>query len=62
VQNRQYYQWGLDRVRGELDRILGRAFEEVWQLAQARKLPLRTAAYMVGVGRVARATALGGPG
>ncbi|MFM7184676.1 MAG: Glu/Leu/Phe/Val family dehydrogenase [Planctomycetota bacterium] len=62
VQNRQYYQWGLDRVRGELDRILGRAFEEVWQLAQSRKLPLRTAAYMVGVGRVARATALGGPG
>lgn len=62
VQNRQYYQWGLDRVRGELDRILGRAFEEVWQLAQSRKVPLRTAAYMVGVGRVARATALGGPG
>jgi len=62
VQNRQHYQWGLDRVRGELDRILGRAFEEVWQLAQSRKLPLRTAAYMLGVGRVARATALGGAG
>ena len=62
VQNRQHYQWGLDRVRGELDRILGRAFEEVWQLAESRKLPLRTAAYMVGVGRVARATALGGVG
>jgi glutamate dehydrogenase (NAD(P)+) len=60
VQNRQHYQWGLDRVRGELDRILGTAFENVWQLSTARKVPLRTAAYMLGVGRVARATALGG--
>ena len=60
VQNRQHYQWGLDRVRGELDRILGQAFEQVWQLSQTRQLPLRTAAYMLGVGRVARATVLGG--
>jgi len=60
VQNRQHYQWGLNRVRQELDKILGDAFEQVWQLAQSRKLPLRTAAYMVGVGRVARATVLGG--
>ena len=60
VQNRQHYQWGLDRVRGELDRILGTAFENVWQLSTSRKVPLRTAAFMVGVGRVAKATALGG--
>jgi glutamate dehydrogenase (NAD(P)+) len=60
VQNRQHYQWGLDRVRGELDRILGTAFENVWQLSTSRKVPLRTAAYMLGVGRVARSTALGG--
>jgi len=60
VQNRQHYQWGLDRVRGELDRILGTAFEHVWQLSTSRQVPLRTAAYMLGVGRVARAEALGG--
>ena len=60
VQNRQHYQWGIDRVRQELDRILGDAFEQVWQLAKSRKVSLRTAAYMVGVGRVARATVLGG--
>lgn len=60
VQNRQHYQWGLNRVRQELDRILGEAFEQVWQLAQSRNVSLRTAAYMVGVGRVARATVLGG--
>jgi glutamate dehydrogenase (NAD(P)+) len=60
VQNRQQYQWGIDRVRQELDRILGDSFEQVWQLSKSRKVTLRTAAYMVGVGRVARATVLGG--
>ena len=60
VQNRQHYQWGINRVRQELDRILGESFEQVWQLAQSRQVSLRTAAYMLGVGRVARATVLGG--
>ena len=60
VQNRQHYQWGINRVRQELDRILGEAFEQVWQLSASRSVPLRTAAYMLGVGRVARATVLGG--
>ena len=44
----------------ELDQILGEAFEQVWQLASSRKVSLRTAAYMLGVGRVGRATVLGG--
>ena len=60
VQNIQHYRLGIDRVRQELDRILGEAFEQTWQLAQSRQVPLRTAAYMLGVGRVARATVLGG--
>jgi glutamate dehydrogenase (NAD(P)+) len=62
VQNRQHYQWGINRVRQELDQILGAAFEQVWQLAQERKVSLRTAAYMLGVGRVGKATVLGGLG
>ena len=60
AQNRQHYQWGVARVYQELDRVLGEAFEQVWQLSTSRKVPLRTAAYMLGVGRVARATVLGG--
>ena len=60
VQNRQHYQWGINRVRQELDQILGASFEQVWQLSASRQVPLRTAAYMLGVGRVARATMLGG--
>ncbi|MBX3414151.1 MAG: glutamate dehydrogenase [Pirellulales bacterium] len=60
VQNRQHYQWGLNRVRQELDHILSSAFESVWELASQRKVSLRTAAYIVGIGRVGRATILGG--
>lgn len=60
AQNRQFYHWNLDRVRQELDHALTRAFDTVWDLSLERKVSLRTAAYMVGTQRVARATMLGG--
>jgi glutamate dehydrogenase (NAD(P)+) len=60
VQNRQHYSWGLNRVRQELDRVMSDAFESVWEAASQRKVSLRTAAYIVGIGRVGRATILGG--
>jgi glutamate dehydrogenase (NAD(P)+) len=60
AQNRQFYRWNLDRVRQELDKTLSTAFEEVWELAQKRNVSLRTAAFMLGIGRVARAAILGG--
>jgi glutamate dehydrogenase (NAD(P)+) len=60
AQNRQHYQWGLNRVRQELDHVLSEAFERVWELSVERKVSLRTAAYMLGIGRVGRATVLGG--
>jgi len=60
VQNRQHYQWDLNRVRQELDRVLSASFEQVWTLHAERKVSLRTAAYMLGIGRVGRATILGG--
>ena len=60
VQNRQYYQWSLDRVRQELDKTLNVAFEQTWDLARERKVSLRTAAFMLGIGRVSRAATLGG--
>lgn len=60
VQNRQHYSWGLNRVRQELDRVLSESFEQVWELSHQRKVSLRTAAYMQGIGRVGRATILGG--
>jgi glutamate dehydrogenase (NAD(P)+) len=60
VQNRQHYRWGLNRVRQELDRVMSDAFESVCDLAMQRKVSLRTAAYILGIGRVGRATILGG--
>ena len=62
VQNRQYYRWGLNRVRQELDRVLTQAFEEVWQESHERKVSLRTAAYILALQRVYRATQLTGIG
>ena len=60
VQNRQYYRWGLDRVRQELDKTMSEAFENVWQSAQTQKVSLRLAAYMIGIDRVRRAAELAG--
>jgi glutamate dehydrogenase (NAD(P)+) len=60
VQNRQHYQWGMNRVRQELDRVMSESFERVWELSVERKVSLRTAAYILGIGRVGRATILGG--
>ncbi|MEM6468432.1 MAG: Glu/Leu/Phe/Val dehydrogenase dimerization domain-containing protein [Planctomycetota bacterium] len=60
VQNRQHYRWTLDRVRQELDRTLNEAFENVWQLSQEEGVGLRTAAYMIGISRVLRASELAG--
>ncbi|MCA9234883.1 MAG: glutamate dehydrogenase [Planctomycetales bacterium] len=60
AQNRQYYRWNLDRVRQELDRVLSQAFEEVWDVSKERKISLRTAAFLLGIKRVAKATVLAG--
>lgn len=60
VQNRQYYSWDLNRVRQQLDAVLSAAFEEVWQEAHEHNVSLRTAAFMIAIKRVKRATELGG--
>ncbi len=60
AQNRQYYQWELNRVRQELDRILNEAFSQVWDIANDRNISLRTAAFVLGINRVGRATILRG--
>ncbi len=60
VQNQQYFRWDLSRVREELERTMTRGFDKVWSTAQEKKVSLRVAAYLVGIGRVARATILGG--
>ncbi len=60
VQNRQHYRWSLDRVRQELERTMAEAFENVWQQSQLGKVSLRTAAFMIALTRVQKATELAG--
>jgi glutamate dehydrogenase (NAD(P)+) len=60
VQNRQHYRWSLDRVRQELDHTLSEAFEQVWQESIKSQVSLRTAAFMLAIRRVHRATELAG--
>lgn len=60
AQNRQFYRWTLDRVRGELDRTLTHAFDEIWERFRENELGLRTTTFMTGIERVARATELAG--
>lgn len=62
VQNQQYYKWGLNRVRQELDHVLAQAFESIWAEATERKVSLRTAAYMIAIRRVKSASEFAGLG
>jgi glutamate dehydrogenase (NAD(P)+) len=60
VQNLQHFKWDISRVRGELDKVMIDSFDRVWSTAEEKKVSLRTAAYVLGIGRVGRATILGG--
>lgn len=60
VQNRQHFKWQRERVREELDRIMAESFDRVMQIAEEKKVSLRVAAYILGIGRVGRATVLAG--
>ena len=60
VQNRQHFKWELADVREKLAKQMTRAFDDVWNIATEKKVSLRAAAYLLGVGRVLRATKLAG--
>ncbi|MFX1371791.1 MAG: Glu/Leu/Phe/Val dehydrogenase [Promethearchaeota archaeon] len=60
VQDIHAYFWELERINLELKKIILNAFEEVFKISQERNLPLRTAAYIIAVSRIARAIELRG--
>ena len=55
VQNLQHFRWELDQVTGQLDRIMRQSYRTVQNLAKSHRVPLRTAAFIVAIGRVGRA-------
>jgi glutamate dehydrogenase (NAD(P)+) len=60
VQDLQAYSWSEDEVNERLRLIMERAYVDVLNLAEERKVTMRTAATMLGVGRVAEAHATRG--
>ncbi|WP_052667650.1 Glu/Leu/Phe/Val family dehydrogenase [Nitriliruptor alkaliphilus] len=54
-QNRRGERWTADAVASRLEVRMARALDDVWQVAEARRLPLRTAATVLGVDRIATA-------
>jgi glutamate dehydrogenase (NAD(P)+) len=60
VQNLQNFNWSETRINEELAGIMTAAYENVVRVAKEKKVPLRTAAFLVGLGRVARALVLRG--
>jgi glutamate dehydrogenase (NAD(P)+) len=58
VQNLQELIWNEEEISERLIRILKKSFAEILTLSQKEKVDMRTAALMLGVGRVAQATKL----
>ncbi len=60
VENLQELIWSEEEVLDRLTRIMQRSFKEVLDISQSKKIPMRTAALVLGIGRVAEAMRLRG--
>lgn len=60
AQNMQHFYWEEERVSAELSRVMKRSFDELWSTSKSRGIPMRMAAYVLGLGRVNQATSLRG--
>jgi glutamate dehydrogenase (NAD(P)+) len=60
AQNIQQFTWEEDKVNAELQRHMREAYATLARVARERKVSFRTAAYVVAIGRVGRATVLRG--
>jgi len=60
VQDEQHLFWDAQDVYNRLERVMKAAFNEVYKMHLERRVGMRTAANMVGIGRVAEATKLRG--
>jgi glutamate dehydrogenase (NADP+) len=55
VQNRQGDRWTLDEVHARLKTMMEKEAEAVWAYARNKNIPLRTAAYVLALARIAAA-------
>ncbi|WP_428848872.1 Glu/Leu/Phe/Val family dehydrogenase [Virgibacillus siamensis] len=55
VQNNQGYYWEEDEIEEKLQSIMIKAFNNIYNTAQTRRVDMRLAAYMIGVRKMAEA-------
>ncbi len=55
AQNIQQFRWELDRVNRELEKMMVRAYRAVRNVAKAKSVDFRTAAFILGISRVGKA-------
>jgi glutamate dehydrogenase (NAD(P)+) len=55
AQNIQQFRWELDHVTRELEKTMRCAYAAVREVAQEKRLDLRTAAFVLAIRRVGRA-------
>lgn len=55
VQNTAGFYWTAEEVRVKLEPIMAKSFEEIWKIARDKKVTLREAAYILGIGRIVQA-------
>jgi glutamate dehydrogenase (NAD(P)+) len=60
AQNIQQFTWEEDKINGELARHMRDAYATLARVVRERKVSFRTAAFIVAIGRVGRATVLRG--
>ncbi len=60
TQNIQQFAWEEAKITAELRRHMSEAYATLSKVARERRVPLRTAAFIVAIGRVGRATVLRG--
>ena len=56
VQNNQGYYWGEEEVNTKMTEILIKAFDDIYELSQSRRVDMRLAAYIIGIKRTAEAS------
>jgi glutamate dehydrogenase (NAD(P)+) len=56
VQDLQSFFWDEDEINARLEKVMHRAFTDVWDMSQQREVSLRQAAYFLAIERVAEAT------
>ncbi|HVL87531.1 MAG TPA: Glu/Leu/Phe/Val dehydrogenase [Candidatus Thermoplasmatota archaeon] len=58
VQGFNWYPWSAEQVNERLEEKMVRAFHDVWQISQDKKVHMRTGAYCLAVSRVAKSLSI----